>query len=173
MKPNDLNKITNSAVAPSLRRLRSGASLGSHDYHNEVLPQNYGTYKKESSWRGPQSLLNQTDSHSERRAQRSQPRRDGRHRTTGQPLRDCESLAAIPRSATFVMGSNGIVSVNRRGNETRQGVGEEEADIVTGSGREERCGRWQKFSDEYRGSFRAFLKIRLQISSPQEGWLLS
>jgi hypothetical protein len=134
MKPTGPTNITHSAVAPFLR---SGCALpaggrvvrNSHHPQIEVISHNYGTHQKESCQGGPESLLTQADARSGRRAERSQPRRDGRLGKTSQPLRTGESLAAISRAATFFMGSHGAVSAHRRGNETREGLGEEEAGV--------------------------------------------
>jgi len=145
--PNDPESITACLVAPSLRRLRSGASLNSHDCQYELLSHYYGTRKKNPLSGGAEGVLSDSPPVSRTPAERSQSRRNRRHRETRQQLSPGQSLVTVPRPATLHLDSHDAVPTNRAGNRTRQSVGEEEAGVVsrsacgrgiTGSGRERR-----------------------------------
>jgi hypothetical protein len=131
MKSNSLRNITVSALAPSLRRLRSGTSSARPRGHNEVLPHDYGTYKKDPFYRTAEGLL--SESHTDRRTPAA-PAQSGCIRHAGvdrEQFSAAPGVARVCRAATLLMGCYHAVSVRRAGDCMRQSLGaQEEAGVA-------------------------------------------
>lgn len=126
MNLNDLRNITSSAVAPFLRRLRSGTSRQTRLFSGEeVLPHHYGTDKKDPPYGATESLYGETHADSRATAPTAWARCLRYFRATRQQLGPAPGIARLRRAATAIMGLLRALSVRRAGDRAWQSVGEE------------------------------------------------
>lgn len=155
MTPNSQDKVTGSAVAPSVRRLRSSTLQQSRlILGEEVLPQNYGTDKK-GSFRGTvKSLHGETNPHNRTGTFSTQSGGIGQVRMDGEQVSSPASIADVCQAAASGVGRDYTHPAGGTGDRARQSMGEEAAEVgsfapspmrfgrgITGSGRE---GEWKR-----------------------------
>ena len=132
MDPNDLDKITNSSIAPLRRGLRAGASSHRQDVQVEVLPQYYGKQKKDPSRRTPKSLLSQAHLDSRTDPPSTQSGCVRQSGVDGEQLGSHAGITHLYGAATISVDIDYPPSLYRTGDRTRQGMGEEKAGVGTG-----------------------------------------
>jgi hypothetical protein len=136
MRPHSTNKVTIGAVAPFLRRLRSGTSQKSRLISaEEVLPHNYGTNTQDPSRRDVESLHSETHAGHGTDPPPAVAGCLGRAGVDGEQFGHDPGTPVLRRATPAGVDSCRALSVRRAGDCARQSVGEEEAGVVTGNGK--------------------------------------
>ena len=107
--------------------------------HDEILPHYYGMHKKEPFGRDAESLHGETHASDRTDAQPIVSGRLGRTRMDGEQLRRDAGVAIIRGTAAAILGVYHDPFSHRAGDCPWASVGEEEAGVVTGSGKRKTC----------------------------------
>jgi len=105
----------------------------------KVLPQYYGTSKNTLSHGTVESVLHETDANGRADAPATESGSIGCAGVDSDQLRPAARIGVLCWAATALMGIRRNLSADRAGDRTREGLRQQEAGVVTGSGREKEC----------------------------------